>query len=607
MEDRLEEQLEKLVEWIDEAEESLEEYRDLSERCRDYYDGDQWTDAEIETLERRKQPVITINRIAPKVNYLIGMEAEFRQDPKAYPRTKQHEQAAEACTDALRYVADNVEMDQVASACFLNLLVEGSEAAEVVIRPTQDDIEIQIKHLQWDRLIYDHHSRAKDFSDAKFLGGVHWMDKADALEMWPDAEETLEAAFSYDTVDDTYDDTPREWVDSNRKRVKICYLYWRSREGWDYGIFTKGGWLKEAGPSPYRSKYGTECPIVAQSCFVDRNGGRYGVVKNLLDIQDEINKRRSKALHMMSTRQTYSSKQAAGEDIDKIKRELARADGHLEFEYGTFGADFGILPNAEMVQTQFALLAEAKTEIDAIGANAAMSGDEERSMSGRALQTRQKGGSLEVAVVFDMHRAFKRRIYRAIWNRIRQFWRAEKWIRITDNEDNLKWVGLNRPVTLGEVMQKQGTQIPPQMMQDPRLQIPVSVENQVAEIDVDIVLDETQDVVTLQAEQFQVLADLYQANPQAIPFEALIEASTLRSGIKRAINEAKEVNPQMVQQQQLEQQMRVAAQQAEIAKTKAQAAKDMSQVHENQADIQKTIAEAEKTLLETRQMALGIR
>ena len=38
------EQLIRLVDWIEEAEESLEDARDLSEKCRDYYDGDQWTE-----------------------------------------------------------------------------------------------------------------------------------------------------------------------------------------------------------------------------------------------------------------------------------------------------------------------------------------------------------------------------------------------------------------------------------------------------------------------------------------------------------------------------------------------------------------------------------
>jgi len=46
----------------------------------------------------------------------------------------------------------------------------------------------------------------------------------------------------------------------------------------------------------------TEHAYEFASAFVDRDGGRYGAARQLLDVQDEINKRRSKALHLMSVR-----------------------------------------------------------------------------------------------------------------------------------------------------------------------------------------------------------------------------------------------------------------------------------------------------------------
>jgi hypothetical protein len=46
--------------------------REMSERDRDYYDEHQYTAEEIATLRRRKQPIITINRIKRKVDAMIG-------------------------------------------------------------------------------------------------------------------------------------------------------------------------------------------------------------------------------------------------------------------------------------------------------------------------------------------------------------------------------------------------------------------------------------------------------------------------------------------------------------------------------------------------------
>jgi hypothetical protein len=81
--------------------------REMSEKCRDYYDGKQWTEQQAAKLRSRQQAPIVVNRIKPKVNGLVGLYNLRETDPKAYPRTQKHEEASHAITDALRYVKDN--------------------------------------------------------------------------------------------------------------------------------------------------------------------------------------------------------------------------------------------------------------------------------------------------------------------------------------------------------------------------------------------------------------------------------------------------------------------------------------------------------------------
>src|SRR5688572_5127477 len=100
--------------------------RELARKCRQYRDGFQWAEKDRKVLEQRKQPVITDNKIFDKVNTLLGMERQYRTDPKAFPRTPNHEQAAEAATDALRYVADNCDYQRSArKPATENLIIEG--------------------------------------------------------------------------------------------------------------------------------------------------------------------------------------------------------------------------------------------------------------------------------------------------------------------------------------------------------------------------------------------------------------------------------------------------------------------------------------------------
>ena len=57
---------------------------------------------------------------------------------------------------------------------------------------------------------------------------------------------------------------------------------------------------------------------------------RRGEVFDFLDQQDEINHRRSKALHANSARQTAGT-EGSIPNVDDMKREMAKMDGHVEF------------------------------------------------------------------------------------------------------------------------------------------------------------------------------------------------------------------------------------------------------------------------------------
>lgn len=556
--------LARLVQWHEAADQATVDSRAECERDRDYVDGYQWTDEEIATLNKRKQPVVTINRIKPKVDFLKGQEAQRRMVPKAYPRTPAEEQGAGAATDALRFVMDQSKWDRKRSECFDHHIIEGAEGIDVQVRQKDDgDYTIELAAIPWDRMWGDPHSRKRDWSDAKYKGQFVWMDFDEAAQKWPDKVEILETTLSNESqTAETYSDVPRtRWADPKRKRVRIAEC-WSREDGKVYFTqYTKAGILSRM-ESPFVDEDGEpDDGFVFGSCNIDREGNRYGVVRQWISIQDEINKRRSKMLHLLSVRQTFGN-QAIG-DKNALRRELARPDGHVELAGGAkMGEDFGVLQTGDLAQGQRELLSEAKSEIDAVGVNAALSGNEGRVMSGRALMARSEQGLSELGPTFDAFEQFQLDVYRKVWNRIRQFWTAEKWIRVTDDDRNVRFVGLNQPLTLGEQlleeMQAQGEEITPEMQQqakmDPRMQVIVGVKNKVADLDVDIVIDEAPATATLQTETFEQLVQLA---PQAgtMPpqmFEALIEASPLRNKekiLKKLRGEEENKIPPQVQQQ----------------------------------------------------------
>ena len=584
-----------LIDWCNEADQFTQGSRETAEKCRDYYDSRQISPADARILRRRKQPVIVINRIKPKMDALMGMERAAKTTAKAFPRTPHEEGAAEAASEAIRFVLQDNIFDNVRSSAWDNLLVEGTCGAEVIVEPAANyEFKVVINHLFWDRLLYDPHSRRKDFADARYLGQVIWMDRDEALEKFPDGADVLENMWNGST---TYDDKPL-WQDNTRARVKIVEMYYRKDGDVWYACFTRSGFLKQPRKSPYLDEEKrTEWPYEFQSSFVDREGGRYGPTLQLLDIQDEINKRRSKALHLMSVRQVRWERGAV-EDINKAREELAKPDGILET---TPGMEFEVLKTNDMLAAQFNLLTEAKMEIDAVGANAAVMGKDKGVQSGIALRERQQAGKTEIGPLFDGLKYWQLRIFRKTWNRIRQYWKAEKWIRVTDDENNLRFVGLNKPVTKGEQMLKQAQAqgAPPEALQqiqqkismDPMMQEKVSTENELADLDVDIVLSDVPDVLTAQIEDFQVLGEMVKSG-FPMPPEAVIEASPLsnKDKILKMMKAQPQIPPEL--QKQMEQmkeqvgklaeenQALKADQQVEAAKVQEKAKADMAQLQQ---------------------------
>src|SRR5260221_12103779 len=547
-----------LCDWVEEFEDALQDSMELSNKCRRYYDSVQWTDAEVKKLRAQKQAPTVSNRIKPKIDSLMGMETTNRTTAKAFPRTQKHEKASEAATESIRFVLQDNIFEHTRSTAFENMLIEMSGGCEVIVKPSkkdEKDFKVIINHIPCDRQFYDPHCLTKHITEktSRYAGQIVWMDLDEALNLYPEGEDVLNSMLDGSRA---FEDKPR-WMDSKRKRVKIVEIYYNKDGDIWYSCFTKTGYLKEPKISPYKNEEGeTEWPYEYASLFVDQEGGRYGAVKQLLDMQDEINKRRSKALHLMSVRQVRWERGAV-EDINKARQELAKPDGVLET---TPGMEFEVLKTGDMAAAQFNLLTEAKQEIDAVGANAALMGKTaNQDASGRALLAREAAGKTELAPVFDVLKGWDYRVYKKVWNRIHQYWKSEKWIRVTDDEQNLRWVGLNKPMTKGDVLlqaaQDQGAkpeqlqQLQQQIASNPAMKEIDHTHNDVVEMDVDIVLDDVPDAITSQIEDFQTLGEMVKSG-FPIPPLAVIEASPLtnKTKILKMMKEQPQVPPQIQEQ-----------------------------------------------------------
>jgi hypothetical protein len=423
---------------------------------------------------------------------------------------------------------------------------------------------------------WDPHSRELDFSDARYLGIVGWFDEADLIGMYPEKRELIEGVMSDSqrTYQETYDDKPNNvrFVDVKRRRIQVFEHYHRDN-GWKRAVFMKGADLEPDAPSPYVDEYGVpECPILIQAAYRDRDGHPYGVVRRYKSLQDEINKRRSKALHNLSSRRVVADRGAV-EDVNKAKAEVQKPDGYVEVAPQM---RFEVESNLDIGQAQFNLLVDAINALNSTGPNLAMQG-QTGSISGKAKQVDQEGGSIQVARLFGRKRSFQKRIACSTWNRIKQFWKAETWVRVTDDEQKLRFVGLNVPqIEMGPM----GPQL--------------TRQNDVAQMHMDFIIDEAPDTITLQQEQFEELVKLAPAGV-VFPPEVYIMASGLRNK-ERLIEMTKGAGEQDPQQQ--------AMQEEAMAMQKAMA---VAEIRQKEAAATKTEAEAVKVISDVQNNELATR
>lgn len=587
-----------------------EEARILSERDRDYKDNKQWTAEEREKVEGRNQAAITVNRIKPKVEGLKGLLIQRKTDPKAWPRTQKHEKAAEVITDALRYVADKNDIDDIKLEVAENVFVEGYGAAITHIINKPDGPSIECTPIPWDRYYFDVHSRRLDFADKRYDGIILWMDKTQVMETFDISEEEADQLINEtDDGRETFDDRP-QWVDRKEDRIRVCQHFYIEKGKWRMCFFSAEKFLIEPMDSPYVDEYGIPVnPIESVSANIDRDNNRFGEVRFWIDLQDEINHRRSKYLYLLSARQTASRKGAIG-DIPAMKRELSKPNGHVEYE-GEKG-DFDILRTNDMADAQFTLLQDSKAELDSVGFAPQLSNQNTSQLSGPVISGLEQDASNELSSLYANLTNWEKRLYTQFWWRIKQFWKEEKWLRIVDDIIKLRWVGLNQKVTLQDKLKEtaEDESLPLQMrmqaqqqlgqmmqMQDPRLQQLVEIKNEVAKLDMDIIIETSYDLVNMQREQFELLAKIAQTRPD-VPFTEVIKLSELRGKDKiiESLEQAAQAASQQQQQALAAQQM---TQQAEAAETQSKAQLNQSKAQKEAASAHKAKADAEQTELQT--------
>jgi hypothetical protein len=624
------------------------EYVYMAQKCDEYYQGQQWDADDESALEAEGRPALTINTILPTVNTILGEQSTRRADVQFKPRRGGDQEVANTLTKLYLQISDNNKLDWVEQQVFADGLIMDGRGYFDVRMDFSDHIEGEVRITAKDPLDILIDPDAKD-SDPKTWNEVFetkWMtlDEIEELYGKKKAERLLFVAengmsFGPDSVEyqeSRYGDTENNDDhfgagvpgDDEYRNVKALRVVERQHkkitrvqffvdpntgdqrqvpEGWSEAkakkfakqydmsliskVIRKVRWTVTCDKvvlhddwSPYN-----DFTVVPFFCYF-RRGQPFGIVRNLLSPQEQLNKIASQELHIVNTTANsgwmVESGSLIGMTPDDLEEHGAETGLVLEYARGT-NPPQKIQPN--QIPTGLDRIAmKAAANIQTIsGINDSMLGTDSAEVSGIAIQAKQNRGAVMIQVPLDNLRKARHYLAEKVLNLVQSFYTEQRIIQVTNEDDPLK----PREEMLINEMTPEGT---------------IVNDLTVGEYDVIIATAPARD--SFDEIQFAEALNLRQAGV-VIPDDAIIEYSHLaRKGeLAKRIRVMTGVEPPteeqaavMAQQQEIEMmqiQLEIAKLEAEVKKTQSEAALNVAKAQDVvEVDPQIRMAELETKL-----------
>ena len=480
--------LSRLNDWWYEVRVSSSDNRHEQAIDDDFVDGLQWFEEDARILAERNQQPLVFNEIKPAVEWVVGTEKRTRIDWAVLPRSDDDREMAEIKTKLLKYVSDVNKAEFKRSKAFYSAISNGVGWLEMGIKGDQEDEPLFFRTETWRNIWLDHLSVEDDISDARFLMRSKVMELDIAQAMFPTRKNALQNAsealdrLPYQSEDDFYDsqlyynsdNSPVVKVDdalgySQERRevvrliecwykepvnVKVCRCKDLNYNGKEYdetdddmvsalqdehfslfdavrmkvrvAVFIEGGILLQEMASPYNHNRFPFVPIWGYKR--NRDNQPYGIVRNARDPQMDLNKRRSKALFLLSVNRTIMD-EGAIDDLDQYEEEVSRPDAVI---VKNKGYDLAIETNIQLAEEHIMLAQQDAEQIrNSSGVTGENLGQETNATSGKAITARQNQGTVVTASLFDNMRLAVQLSGEIMLSLIEQFYTDEKVIRVT--------------------------------------------------------------------------------------------------------------------------------------------------------------------------------
>lgn len=633
--------LNKLKDWWHEARTNQADNRCDQAIDDDFVDGIQWSDDDRAILLERGQSPLVFNEILPAVQWVLGTEKRTRLDYKVLPREDDDREGATTKTKLIKYIDDVNKASFARSRAFESAVRTGVGWLEIGVRADAEKEPIYVRNESWRNVWYDSLSVEPDLSDARYLFRSKIIDLDLAIILFPEKENALRAASSArdqlatQADDDFYDSAL--YFDSGttnisdalgaslgqREVVRLVECWYREPaqiqivrglpkfEGMEYdqsnqdmaqavneeysatiynavrmkvriATFIDGGTLCQDMPTPYRHNRFPLIPVWGYRR--GRDNAPYGVVRNARDPQEDLNKRKSKALFLLSVNRTVMD-EGAVDNLDDYEEEAAKPNAIIVKKSGK---ELKIENNVQLAEEHVMLANQSADYVrQAGGVTGENLGMETNATSGKAILARQNQGSVTTASLFDNLRLAMQLVGENTLSLVEQFYSYEKIVRIAGERGDMEFIGINQ-------MQDDGSML-----------------NDITASQADFVISEQDHRESMRTAMFEQMMDMISKldSQTAMSFLDLVFEWSDLPGKDEMVRRIRQINgqpdpddpgAQEAAEQLQEQKAQESEQAAEMEQRTiaARISKDEAAASKTQADAQKTKVEAMKAALE---------
>jgi len=474
-----------------------EEYMHLAKKCDMYYRGDQWDEFDMQQLDDQGRPALTINTILPTINAVLAEQSTKKADIQFKPRGGGNQEIADVLTQVYAQIADNNKLDWVEQQVFSDGLIQDRGWFDVRIDfsdHVQGEVRIEAKDpldvlIDPDAKHYDPRTWNEIF-ETKWMSvdeieEVYGQKQADQLRMLAETGTTL-GADSMEFEEERFGDTDEynygqqypgdpenarmlrsiRVIERQYYRLKDCIFYvdpitgdkrevpynWtkKKREQFadTFGLeimekkMRKVRWTVTADTVVLFDDWSPYAHFTLVPYFpYFRRGNPFGMVRNLLSPQEQLNKITSQELHIVNTTANsgwiVENGSLSGMTADDLEEHGAETGLVLEFNRGS-------TPPAKIPPNQIPtgldrLGQKAAQNIKQIsGISEAMLGMDSPEVSGVAIAQKQNRGSLLLQVPLDNLAKTRQYLAEKILQLVQAYYTEERIIQVTDEQDPYK-------------------------------------------------------------------------------------------------------------------------------------------------------------------------